>query len=483
MASNISKASPIVVVGAGVFGLSTAMHLAKRGYTNVKVIDKQPYHKTLYSYDLGCDAASADINKILRASYGPQIEYQNLALDSIAEFTRWNEAIESGKSLPPGFKTSDQIFCNNGNLTMNDDENLTQFDIETMKNMDAVGLKKSQIVLTNPEHVKQAEDEGYGFAINPFRRPTAENFGLLDTKGGMVYADRACRFALYQAEKMGVKFVLDSQQGALSRFLYASDSDRVIGVQTLDGTFHFAELTIMACGGWTPSLIPELDGLCETTGGSVAIFQLPAGNKQLWDRYAPENFPTWKYKIRDGAAGGVYGFARDSMGRVKIGYRGTKYTNPQTQADGAVRSVPITRWTAEATRQLPQQAAKVIRDFVEKYMPELQSCAMKSRLCWYTDSFDNHFLVDFIPGKSGLMVATGGSGHGFKFLPNLGRYVVDRIEGVDDGTGLLKKWTWRSLPQQQVPYNKIMQGKDSEKSLLRQALTKDDSLFSHVSNL
>lgn len=35
------------------------MHLAKRGYTNVKVLDKQPYHKTLYSYDLGCDAASA----------------------------------------------------------------------------------------------------------------------------------------------------------------------------------------------------------------------------------------------------------------------------------------------------------------------------------------------------------------------------------------------------------------------------------------
>ncbi len=192
---------------------------------------------------------------------------------------------------------------------------------------------------------------------------------------------------------------------------------------------------------------------------------------------------TFRYKIRDGAAGGLYGFARDSKGRVKIGYRGTKYTNPQTQADGTVRSVPITRWTAEATRQLPQQAADVIRGFVEKFIPELQSSAMKSRLCWYTDTFDNHFTVDFVPGKDGLMVATGGSGHGFKFLPNLGRFVVDRIEGIEDSAGLLKHWRWRSLAPPQKPLNKLMQGKGNEKSLLRQALTREDSLDGRTSRL
>lgn len=54
-----SKSSPIVIVGAGVFGLSTPIHLARRGYTNVKVLDKQTYNETEYSYDRGCDAASA----------------------------------------------------------------------------------------------------------------------------------------------------------------------------------------------------------------------------------------------------------------------------------------------------------------------------------------------------------------------------------------------------------------------------------------
>lgn len=58
----LSKSAPILIVGAGVFGLSTALHLGKRGYKNVTVLDKQLYDKTLYAYDKGCDAASAGMN-------------------------------------------------------------------------------------------------------------------------------------------------------------------------------------------------------------------------------------------------------------------------------------------------------------------------------------------------------------------------------------------------------------------------------------
>jgi sarcosine oxidase/L-pipecolate oxidase len=58
-----TKNEPIIIVGAGAFGLSTALHLARRGYTDVTVFDKQPYDKSLYSYFDGCDAASAGNQK------------------------------------------------------------------------------------------------------------------------------------------------------------------------------------------------------------------------------------------------------------------------------------------------------------------------------------------------------------------------------------------------------------------------------------
>lgn len=54
-----AKRDAIIVVGAGIFGLSTVINLAQRGYTKVTLVDKQPYEKTLYSYAEGCDAASA----------------------------------------------------------------------------------------------------------------------------------------------------------------------------------------------------------------------------------------------------------------------------------------------------------------------------------------------------------------------------------------------------------------------------------------
>ncbi len=45
-----------------------------------------------------------------------------------------------------------------------------------------------------------------------------------------------------------------------------------------------------------------------------------------------------------------------------------------------------------------------------------------TRLCWYTDSLDNNFLVDYVPGYGdSLLVASGGSGHAFKFLPVIGK--------------------------------------------------------------
>lgn len=53
------KNSPVIIVGAGVFGLSSAIHLAKKGFTNVTVFDMQPYHETRYDFESGCDAASA----------------------------------------------------------------------------------------------------------------------------------------------------------------------------------------------------------------------------------------------------------------------------------------------------------------------------------------------------------------------------------------------------------------------------------------
>lgn len=64
--------SPIAIVGAGAWGLSTALHLANAGYTNITVYERAEKIPSPYS-------AAWDLNKIVRAEYEDDF-YTKLAL-------------------------------------------------------------------------------------------------------------------------------------------------------------------------------------------------------------------------------------------------------------------------------------------------------------------------------------------------------------------------------------------------------------------
>lgn len=84
-------------------------------------------------------------------------------------------------------------------------------------------------------------------------------------------------------------------------------------------------------------------------------------------------------------------------------------------------------------------------EYISLNLPELAELGLSSAwLCWYTDSIDNSFVVDFVPGRSRVAICSGGSGHGFKFLPILGREVVKILEGKGDQTVYGRMWKWRT---------------------------------------
>lgn len=62
--------SKIIIVGGGVFGLSTSLWLARAGYQDITIFDRGEFDKNNYNPADGCDGASADINKIFRMTYG-----------------------------------------------------------------------------------------------------------------------------------------------------------------------------------------------------------------------------------------------------------------------------------------------------------------------------------------------------------------------------------------------------------------------------
>jgi len=409
----------------------------------------------------------------VRSAYGSQTEYQELSFEAIHGWKAWNDEIAAG-NVPPGMTKGDKVFVNCGVASLNEGNVLPPFEVATMKAMAKHGHGETQLSPADHQHLRKAA--AMGLDMDQFRCKSRGQkvVGVLDTSGGVAMADKACRFALHKARSYGARFVLDPVAGAFTSLVNESD-EQVIGIRTRDGQTHHAKLVIMACGGWTPSLVPQLDGLCETTAGSVAVYHIPR-DSPLYDRFAPENFPVWMYKMRDGAEGGLYGFPRDDEGHMKIGYRGTKYTNPRTQCDGRERSVPVTRFTEEERlAEIPRQAMATIGQFVAEFMPELAEAGLDTvaftRLCWYTDTFDNHFVVDHVPNHRGLMVATGGSGHAFKYLPNIGNWVVDIVEGVGVDRPAIRSWRWRQLGAGQPAVNKLMEGTNGPRALRNVPLT------------
>ena len=68
----VAKASPVIIVGGGAWGLSTAFHMTDSGYTNITVYERASQIPSPYS-------AAWDLNKIVRAEYEDPF-YTKLAL-------------------------------------------------------------------------------------------------------------------------------------------------------------------------------------------------------------------------------------------------------------------------------------------------------------------------------------------------------------------------------------------------------------------
>src|ERR1700738_2587206 len=82
------NACEMLVVGAGIFGITTALELKTRGY-DVAVLDPGPLPHPL--------AASTDISKVVRMEYGADDAYMALVEQAYQGWLQWNE--ELGETL------------------------------------------------------------------------------------------------------------------------------------------------------------------------------------------------------------------------------------------------------------------------------------------------------------------------------------------------------------------------------------------------
>jgi sarcosine oxidase/sarcosine oxidase/L-pipecolate oxidase len=110
------------------------------------------------------------------------------------------------------------------------------------------------------------------------------------------------------------------------------------------------------------------------------------------------------------------------------------YTNMSTcRPFGSNEDVKISVPRSHAlhpTDTIPTEGLDAIKKVIETCLPHLADRPVfDTAICWCADSFDGNWLLCEDPRYRGLILATGDSGHTFKMLPLVGKYVADLIEG------------------------------------------------------
>jgi len=373
-----------LVVGAGIFGVTAALELRARGH-DVTLVDQGRIPNPL--------AASTDVSKVIRLEYGPDEDLMALAERARAGWLRWNDVWTA--------EGGDPLFHETGVLMV------------SRAAMAPGGFEyESHRLLERRGHEPERLDARALAARFPAWSTGRYADGFYHRKGGWVESGRVVAALATWARARGVRVIEDrAVTGLVER------GARVVGVRDASGASTAAEHVVVAAGSWTAQIVPELSSSIRPTGHPVVHLE-PRD---------PEPFRAVRFPVftADIANTGFYGFPLNDDGVVKIGNHG-----PGVSVDPS------------SPRLFAAEHLDRLRTFLEETFPALAGARVAhTRVCPYADSRDGDFWITRHPTLDGLVVASGGSGHGFKFAPVLGGLIADAAEGR--AHPLLARFRWR----------------------------------------
>ncbi|KAF2720170.1 sarcosine oxidase [Polychaeton citri CBS 116435] len=395
----MTMANPsIIIVGGGAFGTSTAYHLAHQGYTRVTVLDRFAAPSK--------DAAATDLNKIIRADY-PNPLLSKLGQEAMSV---WKDpkTFLSGLYRPTGW-------------IMAAHEMTQGFLRQALQTAVEDGRKDVRLISINETKRRWPEFTGTFSGWTNLWSPGA----------GWVPSGQALLRMATAAQASGAQYITGNA-GWVKKLLY-DDKGACIGVIAADGTTYLADVVVICTGANTAALIDAKDEIVARSH-CVGVIKLTIEEVQKY-----QNLP-----IVDDFEQGIL-FPPDDNGLLKLCSCRfiTNYYN--SSVPGASLGHSHEDFPGDG---VPRQIEEEMRDFVRDMLPELADREWAStRMCWDGDTKDVNFRVCPMPNAKNLFVATAGSGHGFKFMPIIGKYVVAMLEGnLDPEYAELWKWRFGATP-------------------------------------
>lgn len=358
----------LIVIGVGGMGSATVYHAARRG---LKVLG-------LEQFDIPhAQGSSHGVNRIIRLAYYEHPSYVPLLRRA---YELWRE-LEN--------RVGERLLIITGGIDAGREDSRTiQGSLLSCKQhhlpheqLDAAALRR--------------RFPGYQLA--------ADMVGIYQPDAGFLLSERCIVAHVAAAQELG------AEVHARERVLAWHVEDQGVSVTTTRDTYRARKLVVTA-GAWARTIVPALQ--------HVAV---PERQVLIWTQpLKPEYFrlgafPVFNFEAPEGR---FYGFPVYGIPGFKLG----KYHHRNERVDDPDRM----------DRECHPEDEEVLRVGIRRYFPDADGPTMALKACLFTNSPDEHFILDRLPESPHVGVAAGFSGHGFKFCSVIGEIMTQLV--VEGGT-------------------------------------------------
>lgn len=351
----------VIVVGVGGMGAAACYHLARRGQ---RVLG-------LERFDIPhAHGSSHGVTRIIRLAYYESPAYVPLLRRA---FALWRELGEAA---------GERLLVTTGSLDAGY-EGSGVFEGSLASCLEH-GLKHE--VLTGAEVNRR---------FPGYRLPDTHR-ALLQPDGGFVLSERAIVAHVTLAQRHGADIrAREAMTG------WAPLPGGGVRVTTARGSYEAGRL-VLSPGAWIGDLVPELAAVAVPERQVLGWFQPddPAN-------FGPERFPVLNLMVEEGR---YYLLPVFGVPGLKIGLY--HHLGETGHADAISREVT------------PEDEA-VLRRCISRYFPRADGPTMALHACMFTNTPDEHFIIDTLPAHPEVIVASPCSGHGYKFASVVGEILAD----------------------------------------------------------
>jgi sarcosine oxidase len=356
----------VIVVGVGGMGSATAFQLARRGQ---RVLGLERFD---IPHSMG---SSHGISRIIRLPYYEHSDYVPLLKRA---FVLWRE-IEA--------QSGQELLVTTGSI----DAGREDGELFGGALASARLHELPHEVLTGAE--VNARYPGYNL-------PSTLR-AIFQPQGGLLASERAIVAHVNAAMSFGAE--IHARERVLGWDAHPVGEGVVV---TTDRGRYEAGRLVLTAGAWIGELVPIVQRLAVAERQVLAWLQ---PKRPEW--FTRERFPVFNIDVEEGR---YYGFPIYEVPGFKFGryhHRG------ENCAPDLLR------------READQADEALLRQFADRYFPQGNGPTMALRTCMFTNTPDEHFIIDHHPAHKQVVVASPCSGHGYKFCSVVGEILADLATG------------------------------------------------------